>query len=245
MVRTVKNDLDKIFRSYHIYLCILAWGSIYTFSCWKYLSEQIYIGTLVNQLEYMFGDAVSLYCFLACVIGGSFLYCAEEKHRYLQFEIQRIGVKKYAGSKLCVSYIGGFLVVLLGTIQTVLLIYLLFYSGIEDWTSIWGSMADIQAFVWTVLGRCMMCGMLSAMGYLTAVFYANFYVAMTVPIIAYYAFLVSAAFISIPQHIQFQKVYLYMDSSGKLIYACMYSLCLLIIFYRIAVYGTQRRLEHA
>lgn len=237
--------MAKMFSSYHIYLCILAWGSICTFSCWKYMSEQIYSGKLVSCLNYMFGDAVSLYCFLACVIGGSFLYCAEEKHRYLQFEIQRIGVKKYTGSKLCVSYIGGFLVVLLGTIQTILLIYLLFYSGEEDWTAIWGGMEEVHAFAWTVLGRCMMCGMLSAMGYLTAIFYANFYVAMTVPIIAYYAALVSSNFVPIPKHIQFHRVYLYMNSSAKLIYACMYSLCLLVIFYMIAVYRTQRRLEHA
>lgn len=244
MVRAVKNDMAKLFSSYHIYLCILTWGGIYTFSCWKYLSELFYIGSLTNSLQTVFDSTIVLYCFLACVIGGSFLYCAEQKHRYLQFEIQRIGLKTYTRSKLCVSYIGGFLVVLAGVVLTILLVYLLFYRGMGA-SEVWGSMMDIQTFAWNILGKCMMCGMLSVMGYLTAVFYSNFYVAMTVPIIAYYALLAIYGFISVPKSFQFQQVYLYMDSRGKLLYACLYSLCLLVVFYKIAVYQTQRRLEHA
>ena len=243
MVRTIKNDLVKMFSSYHFYLCVLAWGGIYTFSCWKFQSEQLQVGSdLPNLLWSIFGGSIILYCFLACVIGGSLLYCAEERHRYLQFEIQRIGVKKYVASKLCVSYTGGFLVVLLGTVLTAILIYMMFYVGLED--KLW-DMMEIQQLAWTVLGHCMLCGILSVMGYLTAVFYSNVYVAMTIPIVVYYALLALYGIFSVPDKVQFHKYFIYLDSRGGLISACIWSVCMLAVFYIIAVYRTKRRLEHA
>lgn len=191
-----------------------------------------------------------LFCFLICIVGGSFLYCVEEKYGYLNYEIQRAGVKIYTISKMLVSVVSGFMTAIIGIFSGIGVMILVSYVKYDDKTKIWPTMNNLERFAWEVILFAMLCGLLSAIGFLVTTVCANYYIGMTVPIIIYYVLLSIRNWIAIPIPLQISKVYLhvgYIDSGYiyYFIYALLYTSCWLTIVYKIAKNRIQRRMEHA
>lgn len=252
MVLTVWTDLKKLFGDYHIYLCMIGLGFAYILMYLGTLSSNTYrFGIVASYANISEGSEIMLLAFLLCIVGGSFLYCAEEKHGYLNFEIQRIGVKKYTVGKLLASVIGGFC-----TLMVANLIYL---GGIliHRWL-VFGTVSfageNVEAMIWMWLFSALRCGVLSAIGFLVSTYVPNYYIAMTVPLLMYYAILqvqywISIFFPMIPSKFFFSKVYMggYLegDDLQEFIFALLYTACILVIMFCMAKERIERRLEHA
>ena len=252
MVITIWEDLKKIFGDYHIYLCMVGLGLVYFFAYLGTLSTNTYrFGVLASYQNIAVGNELVLLAFLLCIVGGSFLYCAEEKHNYLNFEIQRIGVKKYTISKLVVALVGGFSTFVVGNLiylLGILLHHWYVFGGIsfeeENWV----------AMMWMWLFFALRCGVLSAIGFLVSTYVPNYYIAMTVPLLLYYIILEVEYWISlylpiIPKKLFFTDIYfagrIEGDDLQEFLFALLYTACILVIMYCMAKKRIERRLEHA
>ena len=114
----------------------------------------------------------------------------------------------------------------------------------EDWT----------ALFWMWMFAALRCGLLSVIGFLVSTYVPNYYIAMTMPLLIYYAILqvqhwVSVFFPMIPAELHFSKVYMSGIIEGKDMqrfgFALLYTACLFVIIYRMAKRCIERRLEHA
>lgn len=249
MGRMIQTDFKKIFGDYHIYLCILALGFICSLAYLEMTSGQIYFFDFTNEFTILLSNEIILFCFLICIVGGSFLYCSEEKYGYIKFEIQRVGIKIYTISKLVTSVASGFIVSISGMAMSVITMIINGYLRGNTAIHIWPSLNDLEQFIWQIFLFSLLCGLLSAMGFLVTTFYTNYYVAMTAPILIYYALLSLYVWIPVPEELQISKVFLVVSSVDDKfeyygIYAILYTICFIIIFYQIAKKKIQRRLEH-
>ena len=252
MVLTILTDLKKLFGDYHIYLCMIGLGGIFCLMYICTLSSDAYIGGVVNSyLTISEGSEILLLSFLLCIVGGSFLYCAEEKHSYLNFEIQRVGARKYTISKLITSLIGGF--------STRFVANVIFLVGImiHQWFALGGLYFGEDGgavMLWTCLFSSLRCAVLSAIGFLVSTYVPNYYIAMTVPLIMYYTILQVEYWVSyflpvFPERFFFSSIYIEGISGEHLakgfLYAIMYTACIVVIMYKMARKSIERRLEHA
>jgi hypothetical protein len=79
MVLAIWTDLKKLFGDYHIYLCMIGLGMINTLVYLCSLSSGIYrFGYVPSYRNVSESSEIMLLAFLLCVVGGSFLYCAEK-----------------------------------------------------------------------------------------------------------------------------------------------------------------------
>lgn len=250
MGRIIRTDLKKVFLDYHIYLCMLSLGAVFILSYGELIRVQSHSFDFTSVYTMLSGNAIMLFCFLICVVGGVFLYCTEERYGYLYYEIQRSSIKTYTISKLITSLISGFVTAMTGFITNTFAIILFAYIEYEDKSLIWPSADELENFIWEIILFSMLCGILSAIGLVVAMFYANFFVAMTAPILIYYAILSLYDWIPVPYSLQISKVYLSVSSAEdsyifQFLYALVYTACLLVILYKIAKKQIQRRIEHA
>lgn len=252
MVLTIWTDLKKLFGDYHIYLCMIGLGGIFLLTYICTLSSNAYIGGIVNSYSTIVeGSEILLLSFLLCIVGGSFLYCAEEKHSYLNFEIQRIGVGKYTISKVITSLIGGF--------STRFVANAIFLVGImiHQWFALgrlyFGEDGG-SVMLWMWLFSSLRCAVLSAIGFLVSTYVPNYYIAMTVPLLMYYAILQVEFWVSyflplFPEQFFFSYIYMGGIIEGnhvqQFVFALMYTACIMVIMYKMAKWSIERRLEHA
>lgn len=247
MVKMIRTDMQKVFGDCHIYVCILALGVIHSFASLELMRSQKAYTNFIDVYLNLSWSSVILFCFLICIAGGSFLYCTEEKYNYLYYEVQRSGVRIYTVSKLVISLVSGFIIAITGMMFSAILVSL--YAVCKA-RATWPSMEEFQEFACELILLALLCGLLSAIGFLVTTFYANYYVAITAPILVYYALLSMYLWIPVPMVLQISKVYNYNNypSSGflsQLAYALLYTIFLLFIFYKIAKRRIQRRMEHA
>lgn len=252
MVAVIGSDLKKLFGDYHIYLCMIGLAGIDVLVYLCTLSSEAYrLGYVTSYYSVAEGSEILLLSFLLCIVGGSFLYCAEEKYGYLNFEIQRVGVGKYTVSKLVVSFIGGFCTLIASST--------IFFCGIMvhhyfEFGAVSFKDENLTAMFWMWMFSALRCGLLSAIGFLVSTYVPNYYIAMTMPLLIYYAILqvqhwVSVFFPIIPMEFHFSKVYMSGIIEGKdiqrFVFAVLYTACLFVIMYRMAKRRIERRLEHA
>lgn len=250
MVRIFCTELRKMFGSFHIYLCMVILGIIYILAYFGTLSSKHYIMGMTNSYAVISqGSEVMLVAFLLSVVGGSFLYCAEEKHSYFFFEIQRIGTSGYTAGKILTSVFGGFITYIAGS--------MIFIGGIclhRFW--LYGTIVVEKAefLVWVCVFSALRCGVLSAMGFLVSTFVENYYIAMTAPLLIYYAVLqleywVSVFLPQLPSSLFFSSIYMAGLTEGggwkEFILAFLYTACICLIMYGISKRSIERRLEHA
>lgn len=252
MVLVIWTELKKLFGDYHIYLCMIGLGLI---------NSLVYLGSLSSGL-YRFGyvpsyrsvsesSEIMLLAFLLCVAGGSFLYCAEEKYGYLNFEIQRIGVGRYTISKLLASLVGGFCTYIAA--NTIFMCGIILHQYLEL-GSISFANENMTELFWMWMFSALRCGVLSGIGFLVSTYVPNYYIAMTMPLLIYYGILqvehwVSVFFPGIPMGVYFSDVYFQGMIEGKdmqrFMFALLYTACVFVIIYRLAKGCIERRLEHA
>lgn len=250
MVKAITTDLKKIFGDFHVYLCMLALGAVFAISYGELIREQGHFFNFTSVYGMMTGGTLRLFCFLICIVGGVYLHCTKERHGYVYYTIQRTNVKIYTISKLLTSFLSGFVTSMVGFIINTVVIILLTYISYEDKSLIWPTSVELELYLWEIVLFCMLCGVLAAIGFVVATFYANFYVAVTAPIILYYALLSLYDWFNMPMAFQISKVYLsvgFIDTPclHQFIYACLYTACHIVIFYKIAIGRIQRRVEHA
>lgn len=246
MVRIVCNDLKKMFSSSLIYICMIGLGAIYFFVYITTLSAKN-VGIVSSFSHVADGSEIILVSFLLSIVGGSFLYCAEERYGYLGFEIQRIGVSRYTASKLITSVVGGFCTVMAGNG--------IFISGIVAHQFFLSEKnifitEDVEYLVWFLLVSGLRCGMLSAIGFLVSTYIPNYYIAMTVPLLMYYALLIIEDYVSIvfpfiPSALYFTDRYFAGIVEGRgFVFSALYTSCILVIMHQVAKNRIERRLEH-
>jgi hypothetical protein len=250
MVRAIKEDFSKIFGDYRVYLCMFGLMIVCLLSYFEMIRGQNFYNDVENGFTNLLGNEIILFCFLICIVGGSFLYCIEERHGYLTYVIKSVGVKNYVIGKLLVATVSGFVIAFVGLILTMMAMSLFLMTVYQGSMISVITVAAFERIVWQIVLFAMLCGLLSAMGFLVTTFYANYYIGLTTPILIYYAILSIYNFVPIPVSLQISKVYLMVAfvESGFVyyfIYALLYTLCYLVIFYRIAVKQVQRRIEHA
>ena len=250
MVRMILTDLKKLVGHYHIYAFMLGLGCIYILAYFEMAQGQTYMGSFAEGLGYIRGNEILLLCFLICIVGGSFLYCAEEKYGYLKFEIQRVGISVFTISKLIISVIGGFITAIVGVVISMCGIIVILFCKYEDKSLIWGEFDYLEYIVWVWIFQALLCGVLSAIGFVVTTFVANYYIGMTAPLLLYYVILELEGWIQIPKLIEFTTVYTQVRGirEGYLfyfVYAVLYTIGLCVLFYIIAKKQIQRRLEHA
>lgn len=248
MANMILTDLRKMFGNYQIYLSMLSLSVVYTLTFVEQLRSNKFMGDFTNGFQMILVSDTMIYIFLICIVGGSFMYCAEEKYGYFKFEIQRVGVHAFTVGKLLTSLIGGFLTSIIGIFGSIGAVIVFSYISYANKAAIWPSAEQLENMIWSVLLLALLCGLLSTMGFLVTTFCANYYIGMAAPIILYYVLLLLLKWFHVPQ--MFQISYVYLEggamSEGYLsyfIYAVMYTACLQIIFYRIAKWRIKRRLE--
>lgn len=251
MVRKLYIDLEKMFGSYYIYLCMISLGLVYIVVYFQTLSSGMYqFGIVASYDSVAEGSMVMLVSFLLSIVGGSVFYCAEEKYGYFRFEIQRVGTSVYTISKLLISVIGGFCTVIVGNLIYLcgIILHRLWMFGTITFVE-----ENIEHLIWLWLFSALRCGVLSAIGFLVSTYISNYYIAMTVPLLMYYVILeleywISIYFPIIPEKFFFTDAYLagYVEGNDlhEFIFALLYTACVLIIIYRIAKSRIERRLEH-
>lgn len=249
MARVIYSDLRKLFGSYHIYICMVGLGLVYILMYFATLSVNVYIFGIVQSFrEVAQGSEIMLVSFLLSIVGGSFLYCAEEKHGYLGFEIQRIGIGRYTVSKLITSVIGGFSTVIMGSCIYIcgILAHQFFVFGRISFVG-----EDMAYLIWFLLVSALRCSMLSAIGFLVSTYVPNYYIAMTVPLLIYYTILTVEYYVSvflpfIPSEFYFTDRYFAGIVEGRdFVFSLLYTVCILVIMYRMAKERIERRMEHA
>lgn len=255
MLKTFWTDCRKMFGDYHIYFCMLGIALIYTLVYSEALTANPYGEDLNTAYGIIEGNNIVLVSFLISIVGGSFLYCAEEKHGYLHFEIQRIGVSNFTISKLITSFLGGFCTIILGTLVYLSNAILILYMKNGHIHNIWFTLAELESITWQCLFEALRCGVLSAIGFLVTTYVTNYYIGMTVPILLYYAALqieywISVLFEGFPMELFFSKVYgagIIIDGTERteFIFAILYTACVFVVMYKMAKESIQRRLEHA
>ncbi len=250
MVKMIRTDFRKIFGSYQIYLCMVILGFVYSLAYFEMVRGQEYYGDFANGFNVLSGSTIMIFCFLICIVGGSFLYCAEEKYGYLKYEIQRVGIKKYTVSKILSSVVSGFFTAMAGILISIGFMILVSCLKYENIAEVWPNANNLERFLWEIILFSMLCGLLSAIGFLVTTFWANIYIEITVPIIIYYFLLCLRNWIPIPMSLQISKVYLqvgYVDEGYIyfFLYAVLYTSFWLVFIYKIAKNRIQWRLEHA
>ena len=250
MGKLIITDLKKLFGDYLIYLSMIGLGFAYILGYLEMIQGQFYVGGIDQAMLFIESNEIVLIAFLLCIVGGGFLYCREVKHGYLKFEIQRTGVGKYTLSKLITSLAGGFLTAIAGMIISIIGIIGILWIKYADKTLIWSDWEAFEQMMWVWILKALLCGVLSAMGFLVTTFVSNYYIGLITPLILYYVILDLEIWIPIPPILQFSNVYnniIGLESGyvGYLIYALLYTSCLLTLFYMIAKVQIQRRLEHA
>ena len=252
MVRVIATDFRKMISSYHVYLCMMGLGLMYFVMYLGSLNSNTYMFGIVASYENVAeGTEIMLLAFLLSIVGGSFLYCEEEKHGYLKFVIQRIGVKRFTAGKLFTSLIGGFGIVMAGNI-----IYLVGII-VHRWI-VFGTVSfegeDMAYMFWEWMFSALRCGVLSEIGFLVSTYVANYYIAMTTPLLMYYAILsletwIPVFFPMIPSKFFFTDVYLagYIkgNDSIEFVFALFYTACISLIMYSMVKKRIERRMEHA
>lgn len=116
MGRVITTDLRKMFSSKIIYLSILGLGIIFSCTNLSAILVSRNPGNAVTLMKSVLNQDMMLVLFLFCIVGGGFLYCTEAKYNYMQFEILRVGVKRFVVSKIAVSMLGGFLTAFCGMV---------------------------------------------------------------------------------------------------------------------------------
>ena len=248
MVRALWGDLKKLFGDSSIYLCMLGLGLLYILMYISSLSSQSYLYSIVNVFSSVTGKEILFVSFMLSIVGGSFLYCAEEKHGYVVLEVQRTGVGTYTASKLLVSVLGGFCIVIVANCIFLAAIYVHRFSILglmpyveEDWSS----------FFWEWLVSALRCGMLSAFGFVVSTYIPNYFIAMVTPILIYETLLWIENYIPkflpfISSEFFFTKRYYAGLVEGKAFgITLLYTIAVLILLYSIAKKFVERRLEHA
>ena len=125
----------------------------------------------------------------------------------------------------------------------------------------WSELGEISfgeegatAMIWMWLFSSLRCAVLSAIGFLVSTYVPNYYIAMTVPLLTYYAILqveywVSCFLPMFPEMFFFSDVYLGGRIEGndaqEFVFALMYTTCIVVIMYKMARKSIERRLEHA
>ena len=249
MVRALMIDFSKIFGTRRIYLCMLGVTVVCSIAYFEMLSGLKFYGDVENGFINLLGSEIILFCFLISIAGGSFLYCTEEKHGYLFFEIQRVGSKNYVISKLISAEISGFTIVFSGLLFALGIMFVFLASSYQELGIKVISIVILKKLLWQIVMFAMLCGFLSVLGFLVTTFYAKYYVGLTTPILIYYAVLSLSIWLPIPDSLLVSKVFLsalWVDSGfGKIfIYALLYTTCLSVVFYKIAKRNVQRRVEH-
>lgn len=250
MLKMIKTDMQKIFGNSRIYICMIVLGIIYSLAYFEMIQGQPYFMDFTNGFTILSGNAIMIFCFLICIVGGSFLYCSEEKHGYFKYEIQRVGIRPYTFSKVMCSVSSGFLTAIVGIGINIGMMILYAYRVYEDAAKVWPNAEKLESFAWEVILFSMLCGLLSAIGFLVTTFYTDIYIGITSPIIIYYILVCLKNWFPIPLALQISKVYLhvgYVKEGHELLfgYALLYTSCWLILIYKIAKKMIQRRLERA
>ena len=246
MVRIVCNDIKKMFGSSQIYICMIGLAAIY-FGVYIATLSGENVGIISCFSNVADGSDIILVSFLLSIVGGSFLYCAEERYGYLGFEIQRIGASRYTASKLITSVIGGFCTAMAGNGIFVggIAVHQFFQCEKNVFIT-----EDVEYLVWFLLVSGLRCGMLSAIGFLVSTYIPNYYIAMTVPLLMYYAFLIIEHYVSIlfpfiPSAFYFTDRYFAGIVEGRgFVFSVMYTICIMVIMHQMAKRRIERRLEH-
>ena len=110
--------------------------------------------------------------------------------------------------------------------------------------------AVFEKCLWEWLILSLLCGLLSALGFVVTTFVSNYYIGMTVPILIYYVLLTLYNWVPMPTMLKISTVYFHIvavddNYASYFIYALLYTLCHLVFFYMIAKVRIERRLEHA
>lgn len=250
MLKMIKTDMQKIFLNSRIYICMVVLGAVYSLAYLEMTKGQNYFMDFTNGFTVLSGNAIMVFCFLICIVGGSFLYCSEEKYGYFKYEIQRVGIRIYTLSKVVCSVFSGFMTAVVGIGINIGM--MIFYAFIvyEDVSKIWPNIEKLERFVWEIIVFSMLCGLLSAIGFLVTTFCTDIYIGITSPIIIYYILVCLTNWIPIPLVLQISKVYLhvgYVEDGHELLfcYALLYTACWMVLIYKIARKMIQRRLERA
>lgn len=252
--RIISCDLKRLLGSAYIYLCGIGLGILLMFG----VAGQIAVtgsttrGNFIDQFLNIESNEIILLCFLFCIAGGSFQYCTEEKYGYVSESTLRTGVPGYCIGKLVVSAVGGFLTSLISRMVCCLCIIVVLLSEYEDKSVVWPQTEKLVGFMWGSFSFFLLCGMLSAVGFVVTTIVANYYIGITVPIILYYAILSINQWLPVPKTLSISFVYWRAElldlGNGYgvwTLYVCLYTLCILIILYFIAANRIRRRLEHA
>lgn len=250
MVRMLRIDLRRMFGGYDIYVCMAGLGILYMVT---YLQTEAEVpgSSIVNAFHIVAESSeFLLLAFLLCIVGGSFLYCTDEKHGYMKFEIQRVGVGAFTISKLVTSLLGGFLTVIGG--NSIFLAGMLIHQFFVIGTVTFEDPNIVLGWVW--LFSALRCGVLSAIGFWVTTYVPNFYIAMTIPLLLYYGILqvetwFSCFFSWFPSEFFFTNIY-HRSTGGfeselqKYLFALLYTACISVVMYRMAKKRIERRLEH-
>lgn len=251
MVRAIKMDLQKLFGDYHIYTCMIGLAFVYMLVHVQSIGQLGETYTITAAYDRIVsGNEIMLICFLFGVIGGSFLYCAEEQYGYLGFGIQRVGTGIYTISKLVVSFLGGICTVFAGQFLFILGILghkFLFLDVVVTMEERWKYM------MWTLVFSAVRSGILSAIGFLVTTYMANFYIGMTMPLLIYYGILeleywFGVLFPTFPDGLYFSTRY-NEPANGEFAFAnfvftMLYTAAFMAVLYGIAKRRIERRMEH-
>ena len=250
MVRMLWTDLRRLFGDYHIYVCMAGLGILYLVTYLETFAD-IPESNITNIFHLITeGTEILLLAFLLCIVGGSFLYCADEKHGYMKFEIQRIGVGAFTICKLLTSFLGGFLTVIGG--NSIFLVGVLLHKFFVIGSVPFKDPYIVMELVW--LFTALRCGVLSAIGFLVTTYVTNFYIAMTIPLLLYYGILQVEGWFSyffpwFPNGLFFSSIYHrakygFETEQQRYLFALLYTACIFVVMYRMAKKRIVRRLEH-
>lgn len=253
MIAMIKIELEKLFCSKRFYLCILGLIIGIQLNAWELM--QYYLGyTTVCDL-YTMGrtEGFALLSFILCVAGGGISFCIEQKGQSVHYITLRGNVRNYGIGKIVSAFVGGYLINFLGFALGELSLAISVYVKLGSWIGITSCIPQIGLDMVQLLVGSFKGSLLSVIALLVSVFIPDLFIALTIPIVIYYAWLAVTGWIQIPRFLDIVDVYscfIGWDSiswsqfwSG-IAYPFLFTLCMVYGLGCIIVKGMKWRVEH-
>lgn len=247
MLSNIKTDLKKAFSNSRLYVSIFGLAFVLILNILPMLQF-----TDHPTLEGMLGESNSsgmvLYFFIFCIAGGGFFFCTETKSGNLRYLIGRSSVRSYTRSKMCISFLCGFLTIFVGVLleiaayMGILALYNHSFQGmVWDWPG-------LQEELLYCLSLCILGGLLSSIAFLVTTIIPNYFIAIIVPIMVHYLLLnITGDF---PLQMNYSIIFIYkiaLWNSLPLHFAYEFFIAALLcwLMEQVCIKRIERRLEHA
>ena len=176
----------------------------------------------------------------------------EQKNHCVIYYVLRDKLAHYTLAKTIVSFIGGFLVSLLGSILGIIMmtIKIVLCNQCNGRVVATNGLETMFAYI---VGFSLLCGILSVLAMLISVFIVDYFIIMAMPILVYYMVLNIEGWLTPPVWLDISLTYFIRYNPEEFIwerfiwdagYAVLYSVCLVLAMYKIIKKGIERKIEN-